>query len=159
MKFTIEVEDFWIDSEDSNGLEPNLTKFIIKEVVHQIDTSIKQRVEDHITRKVKADIEEKMYRFMNISIEEIIKTEKISVDKIQGSGKEEITLVDYIKRHFQYKSSYRNADEVISKEAEKFSKQMKDRYDLLFASQLVAKMSNAGMLKEDVAKILLEQPK
>ena len=96
---------------------------------------------------------------MNLTIEEIIKTEKITVDKINGGGREDITLTDYIKRHFTSRNNYRNADEVISKEAEKFSKQMKDRYDLLFASQLVAKMSNAGMLKDDVAKILLEQPK
>lgn len=155
MKFTIEVADFYIDSEDGYdfNLEENLKKHIITDVTNQIWSSISQKVEEHITRKVKADVEEKMYRFMNISIEEIIQTEKIKKD-----GKE-ITLVEYIKDHFQNRNSYRNADEVITREAEKFSKEMKNRYDLLFASQLVAKMSNAGMLKEDVAKILLEQPK
>lgn len=159
MKYTIEVENFWIDSEDSSSLELELKNHITKNVIKQIEASIKEKVEDHITRKVKADIEERMYRFMNLTIEDIIKTEKITVDKQVGSGKEDITLTDYIKRYFSSRSNYRNAEEVIAREAEKFSKQMKDRYDLLFASQLVAKMSNAGMLKEDVAKILLEQPK
>lgn len=39
--------------------------------------------------------------------------------------------------------------------AKDFGKEMKERYDLLFASQLVAKMSETGLLKEDVAKLLL----
>lgn len=34
-------------------------------------------------------------------------------------------------------------------------KELKERYDLLFASQIVSKLHENGMLKEDVAKILL----
>ena len=143
MKFTIEVEDFYMDSDDEQNLEKDLKSYIIRDVTNQIMKSIKEKV----------DVEDNMFRFMNISIEEIIQTEKIKKDN------KEITLVEYIKDHFQNRNSYRSADEVITREAEKFAKEMKNRYDLLFASQLVAKMSNAGMLKEDVAKILLEQPK
>jgi hypothetical protein len=38
-----------------------------------------------------------------------------------------------------------------------FSAEFKDRYDLLFASQLVSKMNAVGLLKDDVAKLLIDK--
>lgn len=36
---------------------------------------------------------------------------------------------------------------------------MKQRYDLLFASQIVAKLDEHGLLKEDIAELLLPTSK
>lgn len=150
MKFIIEVEDFYLDGEE---LSEALTSHIKHYVVQEIDKSIKARVEEHITRKVKADVEERMYRFMNVTIEEIIQKEKIK------DGSKEMSLVEYIRNYFLNKSAYSNADASIKKAADQFGQEMKNRYDLLFASQLVAKLNDSGMLKEDVAKLLLDKPK
>jgi hypothetical protein len=43
------------------------------------------------------------------------------------------------------------------KATDSISKELKERYDLLFASQIVSKLHENGMLKEDVAKLLLTQ--
>lgn len=150
MKFTIEVDDFYIEEGE---LETNLKHHIINDVTNKIWAAIKEKVDEHATRKVKADVEERMYRFMNVAIEEIISKEKIKYDN------KEITLAEYIRNYFQNKNHWQNADETIRKAAEKFGIEMKNRYDLLFASQLVAKLNKEGMLKEDVAKLLLEPPK
>lgn len=147
MKFTIEIEDFYIEEGD---IESSLKDHIKADVVSQIYAKIKDKVDEHITRRVKADVEEKMHRFMNVAIEEIIRTEKFTYNR------EEISLSDYIKKEFANNQSYRTPTETIQKLAKQFADEMKGRYDLLFASQLVAKMSNNGMLKEDVAKILLD---
>lgn len=154
MKFTIEIDEFWLDSESE--LEPALTKHIIDNVVSQIEKSIEKRVEDHITIKVKAEIESKMYRFMNLTIEQIITTEKIKVEESYGKPKVEMTLTEYIKKQFQENSGYRSPHETITALAKKFADEMKNRYDLLFASQIVAKMNNNGLLKDEVAKLLVE---
>lgn len=150
MKFTIEVEDFYLDGED---LSSALMDHIKSQVVHDIHSAITGRVEEHITRKVKAEVEERMYRFMNVAIEDIIQKEKMEYDN------KEVTLAEYIRHIFLNKNGWNNADESIKKAADKFGQEMKNRYDLLFASQLVAKLNNEGMLKEDVAKLLLEKPK
>lgn len=150
MKFIIEVQDFYLDGEE---LSEALSSHIKNQVVMTIERSIKEKVEEHIARKVKADVEDRMYRFMNIAIEEIIQKEKLKFDS------KEMTLAEYIRDRFQNRSNWQNADESIRKAAEKFGTEMKNRYDLLFASQLVAKLNNEGMLKEDVAKLLLEKPK
>lgn len=147
MKYTIEVNDFYLEDAE---LESTLKEHIIREVVGQIEKSIQKRVEDHITLKVKAEIESRMYRFMNLAIEQIISTEKLKVD-----GKE-MTLAEYIKREFTERTGYRNPSDTIATLAKKFGDEMKGRYDLLFASQLVAKMNNNGLLKDEVAKLLLD---
>lgn len=135
MKFTIEVEDFYMDGEE---LSEALSSHIKNQVVFIIEKSIKDRVEEHITRKVKADVEERMYRFMNLAIEEIIQKEKLKVND------KEMTLAEYIRHRFQERSHWQNADDSIRKAAEKFGAEMKNRYDLLFASQIVSKLNNEG---------------
>lgn len=147
MKFTIEVNDFYIEEGE---IESELKQHLLREVVNQIEKSIQKRVEDHITIKVKAEIESRMYRFINLAIEQIIATEKIKTD-----GKE-LSLTEYIKNEFTSRSGYRNPTDTISNLAKKFADEMKNRYDLLFASQLVAKMNNNGLLKEEVAKLLID---
>jgi hypothetical protein len=147
MKFTIEINEFWLEEDE---LETALQSKITTDVVALIEKSIQKKVEDHITIKVKAEIEARMYRFINLAIEQIISTEKIKMD-----GKE-YTLTDYIKKEFTDRSGYRSPHETITNLAKKFSDEMKNRYDLLFASQLVAKMNNNGLLKDEVAKLLID---
>lgn len=154
MKFTIEVEDFWLDSD--SGLEPALKNHVIREVVNQINNQIKKKVEDHITTEVKKQVEEKFYVRMNQLIKEVIETEKIKSGYNNG---ELITIQQYLKQQFENNHGYRSPDSVIKDLASKFGNDLKARYDLLFASQLVAKLNENGMLKEDIAKLLLEQHK
>jgi hypothetical protein len=154
MKFTIDVENFWLDGEDE--LEPALTKHITGSVIDQIEKSIAKKVEDHITLKVKAEIESRLYKFINLQIEHIINTEKIKVGTSCGQPPVEMSLAEYVKKEFQDKSKHNNMHDTINAQAKKFADEMKNRYDLLFASQLVAKMNNNGLLKEEVAKLLLE---
>ena len=67
-----------------------------------------------------------------------------------------MTLKEYILYQIQNNTGWNSPNENIKKLAQKFGEEMKNRYDLLFASQLVAKMNENGLLKEDVAKKLLD---
>lgn len=152
MKFTIEVEDFWL-GEDSN-LEPALKKFITDDVVRQIELSIKTKVEDGINKEVKSQVEQNLYRKIAS-----ITNECIAADKIKGrySNDPEMTLQEYIKQQFTSTAREKApVDEVIKKLAEGFGVELKKRYDLLFASQLVAKLGEGGLLKEDAVRLLLD---
>jgi|HubBroStandDraft_4_1064222.scaffolds.fasta_scaffold341984_2 hypothetical protein len=150
MKFTVELDEFWL-SEDRD-LEPELKKYVVKDVVRQVNDSLKDQIENSITVAVKEQIVALMDGRIAALVEEVIKTEKLK----NGSQKDGISIVEYIKQYFQNNNSYRSADEVIKKEATKFGNDMKARYDLLFASQLVAKLHESGMIKEDVIKLLLQ---
>lgn len=151
MKFTIEVEDFYLDEESQ--LAPALTHHIKCEVVNQISQSIKDRVEKQITMVVKAEVEQTMYRQIQSYVADTIATGRMP----NGKGGEGILLSEYIMNIFQSNNSYSSPQEAIKALAKKYADEMKQRYDLLFASQLVAKMKENNMLKEDVAKMLLDK--
>jgi len=153
MKFTIEVEEFWLDEESE--LEPALKDHIKRDVINQIESSIKAKVEDAITKEVKSQVEQMLYRRITSLVNECI-----SSDKIKGryTNDPEITLQEYVKLQFtQTAREKAPIDETIKKLAEAFGSEMKKRYDLLFASQVVAKLGEGGLLKEDAVKLLLDK--
>lgn len=152
MKFIVEIDDFWMDEEEE--LQPALQKYLIASVVQQISKSIEKKVEDKVYREAKNQIENQMYKQIQQKVSDIIAT-----GKIRGtySGGAEITLEEWIKEQFTSNTSYRSPTDELKKLADKFGKEIKDRYDLLFASQIVAKLNEQGMLKEDVAKMLFDK--
>lgn len=152
MKFTVEVSDFYIN-EDEN-LADALTTAVERGVLNQIQERIKTKVDEHLTRKIAEEVEKNMYRQMNGAIAEFIKTGKV---KSTRDSNKDVTIEEYIKEKFVYGYGWSSPDEQIKKLAEKFGAEIKTRYDLLFASQLVSKLNDTGLLKKDVAKILLEK--
>jgi hypothetical protein len=74
--------------------------------------------------------------------------------------KEKVSLTQYIENYFAgYTLNSRDFNDrieaLVKKQGQEITQQLKDRYDLLFASQIVTKLNEQGMLKEDIAKILL----
>lgn len=149
MKFTITLDDFWLDEEQS--LEPALKEHIIREVTAHINSSIKQKVEEHVTRRVKEEVEKKLFRTIDAAIVTSLQT-----GMIKGSNNQTMVTIDeYIRDLFSSTSRWNTVPEQIKKVAEACADSMKSRYDLTFASQLVVKMNQNGLLKKDVAKLLL----
>lgn len=151
MKITIDVSEFYLGEE--TDLESGLKDFIIKEVIFRIFNSIETRIEEHIERRVKNEVEQKLTFFINKTITDLIDTENIVV------GGKSVRIVDFIKERFVNNSGWSSPQESIKKLAQEFGKELKSRYDLQFASHVVAKLNEQGMLKEDIAKILLSTPK
>lgn len=130
MKFTVELDEFWMD-EDSGTLDEKLKSYVIHDVIMQIKSGIREKIETEISSQIQKQLEQCMYEYIQKEVKDFISEGKIR------------------------KSSYNNTEKVIKSLAKDFGKELKERYDLLFASQLVAKMSETGLLKEDVAKLLL----
>lgn len=151
MKFTIEVDDFYLDGEE---LDSALKDHIKRDVVRSIHDSIKQKVEDHVTKEVKAQVEQQLYRKISTLVGEIIATDKV---KGRYSSDPEMTLQEWIMSEFKNNSHYNSIQDTIKKLADKFGDDMKKRFDLLYASQIVAKLSDNGLLKEEAARLLLEK--
>jgi hypothetical protein len=152
MKITIDISDFYLDPEDQKGLENELKNHVKREVVKEIHKSISDKVKEQITDAISNEIQ--------VSIKPIIdKTLSDLVDSslIKPRGENEMLIKDYIKKIFENNNGWGSPEEKIKTLAKAYGDEMKKRYDLLFASQLVAKINENGLLKEDVAKKLLEQ--
>jgi len=151
MKFTVKVKDFYLDEEN---LESALVDKIQREVVSQIHKSIKDRVERQIEMEVKSMVEKTMYKQITSEIENILKTGKT---KSKKNSKEDVSLEEYVRECFSSTGGWQNFDETIKVISKKFGEELKQRYDLLFASQIVAKLNDNGLLKDDVAKLILDK--
>lgn len=152
MKFTIEVEDFYLEEGD---LEGALKKHIIDSCVYKITQEIKTKIDDGVNKEVKAQVEQTLYRKIGSLVSECIASDKV---KGRHSNDPEITIQEFIKQKFVETAKEKApTDEFIRKLASQFGEELKKRYDLLFASQLVAKMKDSGFLKEEAVQLLLNQ--
>jgi hypothetical protein len=151
MKFTIEVDDFYLD--ENNDLESGLKKYIVSDVIKQINKSLETKINDAVTLEVKRVVEKSLYTDVQKIVKEVVATGKV---KGRYSGDKEMTIEEWVKHDFQNNSGFSSPKERIEKLAKAFGDELKKRYDLLFASQIVASLNNNGMLKENVAKMLLE---
>jgi hypothetical protein len=151
MKMVVEVEDFYLD-EDSN-LEEGLKSYVTKQVLADIALSIKSRVNTQILVEVKTQVENSMYKQINLFISDFIKTGLVPSSR---DSKKMIPIQEYITEKFAYNSGWASPDETIKKIAEKFGNELKQRYDIAFANQIVRKMNEVGLLKEESIIKLLE---
>lgn len=146
MKFTVEIEDFYLEEENLNE---GLKAYVRNEVIRKIHENIKEKVEKQITLKVNEEVQKTLVTVINSTINDFVTTEKIV------SNGQEIEIREHLKNLFQKTSGWKTPQELILKLAKEFGAEMKSRYDLLFASQIVSKMQENGLLKDDVAKLLL----
>lgn len=101
-------------------------------------------------------MEETLKEQIQVLVTDVISTGKIRVDSYSDN---EIPIEDWIKKKFNGNCGYGSAENQIKELAKKFGDEMKQRYDLLFASQIVAKLDEHGLLKEDIAGLLLPASK
>lgn len=151
MKFTVEVEDFWI--EDGN-LSEQLEKYVTRDVVAQISRSIESKVQTQITKKIEELVKKSLNDEIAKNIEAVMKEGKIG--RLNRSS-EQVTFEEYVRECLSYTGGWMTFQETVKKIAVDYSNELKKRYDILFASQVVAKMSENGLLKEDAVKLLLEK--
>lgn len=155
MKFTVEIDEFWLD-EDSNGFEEELKQSIKIDVCRQIKDLMLSHIENEITNVVKQQVSDSLREQIQALVANVISTGKIRESSYSNT---EISIEDWIKSQFNANCGFHNADAKITELAKKFGDEMKQRYDLLFASQIVAKLDEHGLLKEDIAELLLPTPK
>lgn len=155
MKFIVEIENFWLE-EDGGGLDEQLKSSIRADVVNEIKKSLYLEIQEKISAVVKKQVKEFLHDGIQAKVEEYIKTGLINKSSYSN---DQITIEEWIKSELTGTSKYNNTHDKIKKLADEFGNELKQRYDLLFASQIVAKLNDNGLLKEDMAKILLQETK
>ena len=148
MKFTIEVDDFWLDQE--NELEPALTKFIINEVTHKINKSIEAKVNDQINRQLHKEFEIGYAKVVKSFITEAWESGELMIN---DSGNKK-TAKQYFLDKFGANDYYGQRD-ALEKLAKKHADTIKGRYDLQYAAHVVSKLSENGLSKDDEIKKLI----
>ena len=154
MKFTVEVEEFYLNEENSGmSLETTLRDYIIDEVVSMIWEKIESEVEKAITMKVEEKVKMEMAIKIDKRIAEVMDCETIIRDK------KTILISDYIREQFEKNTGWNRPDEIIREKAKIFGDEMKKRYDFLYANAIVQQMHKLGIIKEEIYANLIENKK
>lgn len=149
MKFVVSVEDFWLEEDEGTELSSALREAVKNDVISQIRASIKEQVsvfmDSHIKSVLNAEIETRV---------KIVMDEIVSRGKIKGnySSDPELTVSEWASKKFA--DARPDITKSIESQVKRHVTELQQRYDLLFASQLISKMKEAGFMKEDVEKLL-----
>lgn len=154
MKFTVELEEFYLD-EDSGDLEKELREQITSSVVSQINKQIAEKIENEIAKNVMKVVSNHLESKIEKKVTSLIEKGMIKPDR----NSPEMAISEYIKKQFEENTGWRSPYEAVCNMAKKFGDELKMRYDKAFAVQVVETMRKNNLLKEDsIARLLLEQP-
>ncbi|APZ82883.1 hypothetical protein [Flavobacterium phage FL-1] len=174
---TVDLEDLYDEYADENGSGGNFNELILLEINQRVKSEIwnefRKSTLDEFKTKINNELSKGKETELNRIITKVFTEKKIKTkDSSKNSPEEMVTLFEYIEERItkDYFSTGNNAEDIlknkfrdfessiekhISASAESLNSEIKKRYDLLFASQLVSKMNEAGLLKDNVANLLL----
>lgn len=147
MIIKIDVEDFYLD-EDS--IEEGLKKHIIYEAIKSITEKIKVKIETEIRQVVEKHILDNL----SLEIAKAVKDGKIKrkPDSIA------VPISEYVQDSLLNSGTpWQSFDKTIKEVSKNFCDEMRKRYDLAFASNIVANLIDNKMIKEDAVKMLLNK--
>lgn len=151
MQFVIEVDDFYLDYEEE--LLPQLKQHIIENVTGKIWAKNGEKVESTLQKEIHETVEREFKGKIDDRIKTIIETQKI------GAKDHDPLIDEWMREQFKNNTGWHSPTDTIKELAGRFGKEMKQRYDTLFASQIVIKMNEQGLLKEGVMDSLLDEKK
>ena len=164
---TVDLSDFYME-EDNNSFSKEIKDYISSQVKREILEDWSKKISEEFNKAVFAEVDKQKDSFITNTVNELIHNAKV---KKRYSTNELISFSDFVIDEIQRNNlSSSNIDsmirtrtgeisEDIKRQAAKISVELKERYDLLFASQIVSKLNEHGMLKENVAQLLLNPRK
>lgn len=163
MKFKVEIDlnevlnELFVDYDPEYGIDVDI------DLKHEIKTDITHQAKQAVLKEVKEplrkDIEDRVKILVKDAYaEEVSETVKkfIREGKLQGryKGDPEITVNEWIEREFEGSVNNDVLKKAVQNQANNVSEELKGRYDMFFATQLVMKMNDQGLLKDGVMSTL-----
>ncbi len=152
MKVLVEFEDFWL-SEDGE-IDIAIQQYITQKVAAQVWNKVSEKIKESIDSTVKKMVDEQLKTKIAVAVESIIGSPDFKVEG-QYSSDGMLTIDEYVKSSFERNTGWRSPADAVATKAKNYGNEMKNRYDLMFASQLVAKMNENGLLKDGVYESLM----
>lgn len=157
LEVSIDLTDIWC--EENNTLSDMLKSEIVWQVQQAVWAEFSDEAKTEFSSKVRALLDNAKNGRIDSIIDDCFNNEKIR--KSVYDAKTEVTMKEYVIQSLKHQTvsnfQFNNKiDETIKNQAADIVKQLKERYDMLFASQIVSRLNEAGMLKDDVARLLLQ---
>ena len=145
-------------SADSTFLEA-IKHSIQADVVSQVLAEWRKTCANDFGAEIRKAVDAMKEGFIAATIQSLVDEKSIPGERWGAPTGEKVSIIDVMRKQLASYQVERGTDERLAKIArelaEKSAAELKARYDLLFASQLVSKINEHGMLREDVARLLL----
>jgi hypothetical protein len=153
---TVDLEDFYTSDEEMS-FSDSIKENIAWSVKDQISKDFIAKMTTSFTESIQRKVEDEKEKLVDETFSKLIIDAKV---KKRYSTNEMISISDYITEEItRLNVNDSKLNDLIAKNtrlvAESLANEFKTRYDVLFATQIVNKLHENGLLKEDAAKLLL----
>ena len=164
MKFNIEIdlENFYAENFEGDEFGVGATSSLSQEVVEVIKSEVKDAIRNQVSGVVKEMATDAFERYGNDKIKEITDfkmLEFISEGKVRKSSRndEMITVSEKLRSTFDDSNNWKTPYKAIEKVGEDFAKELRTRYDMSFATNIVKGLEKQGLLKSGVFEALIDK--
>jgi len=145
-------------SADSSFLDA-IKDSIRADVVAQVLAEWRKTCANEFQSEIKKAVETLKEGFLQATIQNLIAAPAV---KKSAYGDEMVSLTEYTKeclaREFEQRKIGETVADVARKLGDQMGKQMRERFDMVFATQVVAKLHENKLLKDEAAAMLLGLP-
>lgn len=165
IKIEIDVSDLVAETEEYGAY--NLKEELENSIRNEIKLSVVTQLRTLVLDTFKSDLQAQISKDLPNTVQNILgelsnQTLTIPSAKVLKNGEyvdvTDITMTEYIKSRVHQNlfdtNTKREFDRHIDKMATVAVSQFKDQFDQYFATQIVKKMGEQGLLKEDIGKML-----
>jgi len=149
LNIVIDLSDIYTEDEK------DVKQAIKDEIYYQVSSEVKKTVKIDIEKIVSDAKKIVVKELAELNIQELVK-ECVDNSDIKYGHREQLPIKEYIAYEFKENSHFRDPKRIIEDKVGKYAKELRDRYDLVFAAQVVNKLSEQGLLNDDELKKLIQ---
>lgn len=149
----VDLEDFEMD--ENENFTDALRQYILDEVKREIWSKTRGKITEEMGEKISAEIKNLVDVKIKDSLITFIKN-TLEDQTVKGYGKDK-SLKDYVHEKIVAEVNHNYGHrfgEIIKKLATEHLNEIKKKYDLLYAVDLLKKVKDAGLLDENLGKLL-----
>jgi hypothetical protein len=158
MKYTIEVDNFYLDEEElTNALKDHIKHTVIQEINTSIHNQVAKATTELMIEFGKTYIEKQCTQVVDRFIKRGIVPKVPDTRKRRSVGDAGTALS--FEKHFQdmflNNNGFNRPSDTFKRIAERCTTELKERYDKIYAMHIVESLGKQGMLNEELASMML----
>lgn len=164
MKLKIEIDlDDLISSlfDYEEGQTMALKSAVEQKIIQEVYVKVRDKMESQVNHKMENEVSKMLSDILGgvltSHITKYVAEEKVFPPKYSRDPK--ISLEEWVEQKVTERNSYNSLNKLVEVKSDAFVKELRRRYDLLFASNVVAKMKGQGLLKDGVYESIMKSDK
>lgn len=149
MKIELDFSDLFCEEDSS------IKEVVLDEIHSRVQRAVWEKIKGYVDEKISGAMIALIMKQVDSKIKTIVE-EFVNKNEISFHNRK-ISIDQHINDIFNTVNSWDSLHNTVTKKAEEHAKELKARYDTVFANRIVMKIHEQGMLKDDISKLLLDK--